>query len=140
VHAGDRVITEGVTPEHLFVVLEGEFRISSAELRDPDMTRVRPGELLGEISYIHRTPPGASVIAVTEGVLLAVCRTELDAKIAADPGFASRIRKILMDFAVNRMWRYNRRDWDPPPPHPEPDPYADLRVHELIEKLLRGEF
>jgi hypothetical protein len=38
------------------------------------------------------------------------------------------------------MWRYNRRDHDPPPRPPEPDPYADLRVHELIEKLLRGEF
>jgi hypothetical protein len=45
-----------------------------------------------------------------------------------------------MDFAVNRMWQYNRRGWNPPPPEPEPDPYADLRVHELIEKLLRGEF
>jgi hypothetical protein len=137
---GDVVITEGVAPQHIYVVLEGEFRVSSQSMNDPDVMRVRSGELLGEMSYINRVPPGATVIAEAEGVLLAVRRADVDAKIQEDPGFGSRFRKVLMDFAVNRMWLYNRRDLDPPPPQPEPDPYADLRVHELIEKLLRGEF
>jgi CRP-like cAMP-binding protein len=140
VHPGDRVLVEGVHPEHLYLVLEGEFRVSSAQMRDPDMLRVNAGELLGEISYIQHTPPGATVYAVTDGVLLAIPRTELDAKIADDPAFGSRFRKVLMDFAVSRMWNYSRRDWNPPPPQPERDPYAELKVHELIEKLLRGEF
>lgn len=140
VRAGDRVITEGVVPEHIWVVLDGEFRVSSEGMHDPDMLRVKAGELLGEMSYINQTPPGASVFAVTDGVLLAVRRADLNAKIAQDPAFGSRFRKVLMDFAVNRMWLYNRRDWNPPPPAPDPDPYAELKVHELIEKLLRGEF
>lgn len=140
VRAGEPVIVEGVPPEHIFVVLEGEFRVSSESLADADMLRVGAGELLGEVSYINRTPPGATVLAVAEGVLLAIRRADLDAKIADDPRFGSRFRKVLMEFAVSRMWVYNRRDQNPPPPPPEPDPYADLRVHELIEKLLRGEF
>lgn len=140
VRTGDKVITEGVDPGEIWVVLDGEFRVSSEGMNDPDMLRVKAGELLGEISYIKRSPPGASVFAVTDGVLLAVRRADLDAKIAQDPGFGSRFRKVLMDFAVNRMWLYNRRDWSPPPPQPDPDPYAELKVHELIEKLLRGEF
>ncbi|HET7230610.1 MAG TPA: cyclic nucleotide-binding domain-containing protein [Longimicrobium sp.] len=140
VRAGDRVITEGVTPEHLYVVLDGEFRVSSQAMNDPDMLRAGAGELLGEMSYINGSPPGASVLAVVDSVLLAVPRADIDAKIDRDPAFGSRFRKMLMDFAVNRMWLYNRRDWNPPPPQPDPDPYADLRVHELIEKLLRGEF
>jgi CRP-like cAMP-binding protein len=140
VRAGERVIAEGITPEHIFVVLEGEFRVTSESLNDPDMMRVKAGELLGEVSYINRAPPGASVLAVTGGVLLGIRRGDVDAKIADDPAFGSRFRKVLMEFAVNRMWLYNRRDWNPPPPPPEADPYEDLRVHELIEKLLRGEF
>ena len=140
VRAGEVVITEGETPEFIWVVLDGEFRVSSCSMNDPDMLRVKPGELLGEMSYIQGTAPGASVFAVTDGVLLAVRRGDLNAKIARDPGFGSRFRKVLMDFAVNRMWQYNRRDWNPPAPQPEPDPYAELKVHELIEKLLRGEF
>jgi CRP-like cAMP-binding protein len=140
VRAGDRVITEGVTPEHIYVVLEGEFQISSQSINDPDIGRVKAGELLGEMSYINRRPPGGSVDAVVDGVLLAVRRNDVDAKIKEDPEFGSRFRKVLMDFAVDRIWTYNRRDNNPPPPPPEPDPYADLRVHELIEKLLRGEF
>ncbi|HET7462531.1 MAG TPA: cyclic nucleotide-binding domain-containing protein [Longimicrobium sp.] len=140
VRAGGRVITEGVTPRHLYVVLDGELRVSSASMGDPDMLRARAGELLGEISYIQGTDPGASVIAVVDSVVLAIPRADLDAKTAGDPAFASRLRKVLMEFAVNRMWQYNRRDWDPPPPQPEADPYAELKVHELIEKLLRGEF
>lgn len=140
VRAGERVITEGVTPEHIWVVLDGEFRVSSRSLHDDDMLRVKPGELLGEISYIQGTPPGATVFAVTDGVVLAVRRADVDAQIARDPAFGSRFRKVLMDFAVNRMWHYNRRDWDPPAPQPDPDPYAELKVHELIERLLRGEF
>lgn len=138
--ARERVIAEGVTPEHLYVVLEGEFRVSSESMGDPDMLRARPGELLGEMSYIHGTAPGASVIAVTNSVVLALRRADVDAQIARDPAFGSRFRKVLMDFAVNRMWQYNRRDWNPPPAEPEADPYAELKVHELIEKLLRGEF
>lgn len=140
VRAGERVITEGVMPEHIFVVLEGEFQVSSVGMNDPDMMRAREGELLGEMSYINRVPPGASVDAVVDGQLLAVLRTNVDAKIKRDPEFGSRFRKAVMDCAFDRVWLYNRRNWDPPPPQPPPDPYAGLRVHELIEKLLRGEF
>lgn len=140
VRAGERVIVEGVSPEHIFVVLEGEFQVSSESLNDPDMLRVKAGELLGEVSYINHTSAGASVWAVTPAIVLAIRRADADAKIAEDPAFGSRFRKVLMEFAVSRMWQYKRRDLIPPPPPPQADPYEDLRVHELIEKLLRGEF
>jgi len=138
VRAGEQVITEGVTPEHIFVVLEGEFRVSSESMRDPDVMRVGEGQLLGEMSYINRKPPGASVFAVTDGVLLGIPRARVRAKIVDDPAFGSRFLKVLGEFAVDRMWLYNRRDADPPPPQPEPDLDADLRVADLIRSLLEG--
>jgi CRP/FNR family cyclic AMP-dependent transcriptional regulator len=109
VHAGEVVITEGVTPEHIHVVLKGEFVVSSAALRDPEMQRVGPGELLGEMSYINGVPPGSSVGAATDGVLLSVRRKDIDAKIDSDPAFGSRFRKVISEFAVTRIFRYGRR-------------------------------
>jgi CRP-like cAMP-binding protein len=140
VRAGEVVITEGVTPEHIHVVLEGSFIVSSERLGDPEIQRIGPGELLGEMSYINRSPPGGSVRAATDGVLLSVRRADIDAKITTDPAFGSRFRKVISEFAVSRMYDYGRRrvGEDPPPPPSAPD--DDLRVHELIEKLLRGEF
>ena len=138
VRAGDLVITEGVIPEYLYVVLEGEFVVSSKSLRDPLMERIGPGELLGEMSYLHRVPPGAWVHAATDGLLLAVSRADVEAKEHADPEFGSRFRKVIADFAFTRLWNYHRRRVAGEEPGKPPP--GDLRVHELIEKLLRGEF
>ncbi len=139
VRTGEVVITEGETPEHIHFVLEGGFVVSSETLGDPEVARVSPGELLGEMSYITREPAGGSVIATMDGVLLSVRRVDIDAKIEADPAFGSRFRKVLSEFAVTRMYRYPRRNLEDAPDPPR-DEDADLRVHELIEKLLRGEF
>jgi CRP-like cAMP-binding protein len=139
VRTGEVVITEGVNPAHIHFVLEGEFVVSSESLGDPEIQRIGPGELLGEMSYINRVPPGGSVTATKDGVLLSVRRSDIDEKIAADPAFGSRFHKVISEFAVTRMFRYPRRNLDDPPDPPR-DEDADLRVTELIEKLLRGEF
>ena len=39
VAAGERIITEGKTPDHVFVVLEGEFLVSSVSLNEPGSPR-----------------------------------------------------------------------------------------------------
>lgn len=136
--AGDVIISEGRTPAHIFVVLDGEFVVSSRSLGDADMQRIRAGELLGEISYIQKTPPGASVIAAKDGVVLAIPRSEVDQRLAEDPHFAARFQRVISELAVDRLWQYGRRALQPRPQRSVPD--DDLRVHELIEKLLRGEF
>jgi len=140
VHAGEVIITEGVTPEHIHLVLEGSFVVSSEALGDPEIQRIGPGELMGEMSYIQGIPPGGSVRAVSDGVLLSVRRADIDAKIQADPAFGSRFRKVISEFAFTRVYQYGRRRVGDDPPAPPSQPDDDLRVHELIEKLLRGEF
>ncbi|HEX6746073.1 MAG TPA: cyclic nucleotide-binding domain-containing protein [Longimicrobium sp.] len=139
VRTGEVVIAEGETPEHIHFVLEGEFVVSSETLGDPEVARVGPGELLGEMSYINREPAGGSVIATKDGVLLSVRRADIDAKIEADPAFGSRFRKVISEFAVTRMYRYPRRNREDAADPPR-DEESYLRVTELIEKLLRGEF
>lgn len=138
VRAGEEIIAEGVLPEYVWVVLEGEFRVTSAQMRDMELARARPGDVLGEMPDADRRLPTMSVIAATEGTLLAVRRADLDARTAEEPGFATRVRKVLRAYAVNRLWECGHPEWNAlAGGH---DPYAGLRPHELIEKLLRGEF
>jgi CRP-like cAMP-binding protein len=137
VRAGDVVISEDVVPDHVFVVLEGSFMVSSAQLRQPELQRVGVGELLGEVSYVSGRAPAASVYALTDGVLLGVHRWKLDEKIAADAEFSSRFHQVISAFAVERLYQFGHRGIPDPGP---PGEGADLRVHELIEKMLRGEF
>ena len=65
VRAGEEIVTEGVPPGHLFVVIEGEFEESPAA--------------------------GGAVRAATDGVLLCIPREELEAKAADDPAFEHRL-------------------------------------------------
>ena len=69
VRAGEEIVSEGVPPRHLFVVIEGEFEASPAA--------------------------GGSVRAATDGVLLCVPREELEAKAAGDPGFELRLDRVI---------------------------------------------
>ena len=136
VAAGERIITEGKTPDHVFVVLEGEFLVSSVSLNEPELQRIRSGEVLGEMSYINRLPPGASVDAVTDGLLLSISRAALDAQVKSDAAFGARFLKVLSEFALSRFWRFGRRALpDANPPLPE-----NVRVDEMIRRLLDGDF
>ena len=80
--------------------------------------------------------PRDTVSAATDGILLAVRRADLDARIAEDPGFAGRMRGALTEFAANRGWEQENA---PRPTQVAGGAPDDLHVHELIEKLLRGD-
>lgn len=137
VPTGETIIEEGKHPDHVFVVLEGAFVVSSVKMSDPAVQHLGPGELAGEMSFINRTPPAASVIAECDSVVLCIPRDRLREKLESDTGFASRFMRVVSEFTIDRLYNYGHRRIDPPPPR---DALADLRVYELIEKMLRGDF
>jgi hypothetical protein len=115
VSAGDAIIVEGEHPRELFFILEGTFVVSSRQIGSPEMKRLGPGELVGEMSYINRRLPVSSVHALEDSVLLCIPRTALDEKIAEDAAFAARFHKVVLEFAVSRLYA-----WSPPPRAPGP--------------------
>lgn len=137
VSRGEAIIEEGKHPDHVFVVLDGAFVVSSVKMSEPTLQHLGPGELAGEMSFINQTPPAASVLAETDSVVLCVPRDRLREKLESDTGFASRFMRVVSEFTIDRLFTYGHRRADPPPPR---DPLADLRVYELIEKMLRGDF
>lgn len=65
--AGEELITEGDEPAHLIIPRSGTGRVVKNRLggRVP-VGRLGPGDVLGELSFVDRSPASASVVADTE--------------------------------------------------------------------------
>jgi CRP-like cAMP-binding protein len=138
VRPGEAIIHEGQPVRDLYIVLKGAFVVTSRKRDMSEVHQLGPGEIVGEMSYVSKQLPYSSVRAATESVVFRIPLTALDQKIAADPGFAARFHKVVSQFTVARLL-----EWGPPRPEPQPSEAsgdASLRVHELIERMLRGEF
>lgn len=136
--AGEAIIREGEPLEHVFVILEGSFLVSTDQFPFPVRETLGRGEIAGELSWINKGLPGATVRAEVDSMVLAIARAKLDEKVAADEGFALRALKVVSEFTAERLYNWGKLRSAPPPP--PPDAVANLRVYELIEKMLRGEF
>lgn len=99
---GQPIIREGEPIESLFFVTGGTFRVSTGA-DDTEIARLQTGEVVGEISYVDRRPPTATVTAVEDGRVLAIPRDILTEKLESDPRFSSRFYKALATFLADRL-------------------------------------
>jgi CRP-like cAMP-binding protein len=99
---GDVLIREGHDIDSVFFVTQGTFAVTTGG-RGQEVARVGTGEVLGEVSFIDRHPPTATVTAVEDSTVLAVSRRALHTKIQADPGFAGRFYKAVSVFLADRL-------------------------------------
>jgi CRP/FNR family cyclic AMP-dependent transcriptional regulator len=138
VAAGEAIIEEGQPVHDVFVILDGSFVVSSNALSVKLERRLERGEIAGEMSFINNQLPAATVRAETDSVVFCIPRSRLGRKIAEDAGFAGRFHTVVSEFTVDRL--YGWRGMHGGARDGEDDSAASLRVHELIEKMLRGEF
>jgi CRP-like cAMP-binding protein len=103
--AGEVLIREGVPIGSVLVVLQGTASVTLGGGRE--VARIGAGEVLGEMSMIDNRPPSATVSAVEPTVLLELGRVALDAKLAADTGFAARFYRALAVFLADRVRNTN---------------------------------
>lgn len=139
VSAGEAIIKEGEDPSEVFFILAGEFVVSTTSYTLPLERSMGPGEITGEMSYVNKQPAGATVRARVDSVVLCVSRAKLDRKMATDEKFASRFRKMLLEFAMDRIYGWREPHGDAHLPNTQ-GPNASLRVWILIKKMLEGEF
>lgn len=99
---GAVLIHEGQDIDAVFFVTEGTFSVTTAGA-EQQVAEVGAGEVLGEISYVDRHPPTATVTAVEDSAVLAVARSDLTEKIELDPGFAGRFYKAVAVFLAERL-------------------------------------
>jgi len=105
---GEVLIHEGQDIDSVFFVTQGTFSVTTRGAGQ-EVARVGAGEVLGEVSYIDRHPPTATVTATEDSAVLAVSRQALTAKIHADPGFAGRFYKAVAVFLAERLRSTLRR-------------------------------
>jgi CRP-like cAMP-binding protein len=98
---GQTIVQEGRSIDALFITLSGQFRVS---LRDgQEVARLAAGEVVGEISFVDASPPGATVTAVGEASVLALPKPLLQQRLSADPPFAARFYRALAIFLADRL-------------------------------------
>jgi CRP-like cAMP-binding protein len=87
----------------VYLLLEGLLSVRTAKTGEADIARLRPGEIVGEMSFIDSRPPSASVAAIEPSRVLAIPRQAFEARLRADAPFAARFYRALAVFLSNRL-------------------------------------
>lgn len=99
--SGESLIQAGVPVTHLYFVVEGGLEVTSragARLADLGL-----GEVVGEMSFVEKRLPSASVTALDPVQVLAVPREALLTAFETDAGFAARFYRALAIFLSDRL-------------------------------------
>jgi len=92
VEAGDVIFSEGEPGDSLFVVTEGLIQIQIKTASGPlVLSKLGPGEFLGEMALINGAPRSATAVAVEPSTLLMYPAKEIEELIAEHPSVGARI-------------------------------------------------
>ena len=97
---GDVLIHEGREIPDLFFVTDGKFEVRAGGV---SVAELGVGEVLGEMSFVEKRPPNATVTAVDDARVLAVPREALKAEFRRNDGFAARFHRALAVFLSDRL-------------------------------------
>ncbi|MEM7482094.1 MAG: cyclic nucleotide-binding domain-containing protein [Acidobacteriota bacterium] len=92
----EAIIIQDEPVDALFILLRGGLSVYlGSGGGEREIARLGVGEIVGEMSFVDARPPSATVRAQDEGIVFAISRAALNAKLAADMGFAARFYKAL---------------------------------------------
>ena len=98
---GDLLIEEGKPAEWLYFVLDGTLVVFTRGVAR--LAVLKPGDVVGEVSFVDSRPPSASVRAEVASQVGAVPRAALSEKLREDIGFAARFYRSVAVFLADRL-------------------------------------
>lgn len=98
---GAVLIAAGRAPADLFFVTDGSFAVTGPH--GESLAELGLGDVVGEMSFVEKRLPSASVAALDHARVLAVPRAALLAAFADDPAFAARFYRALAVFLSDRL-------------------------------------
>jgi CRP/FNR family transcriptional regulator, cyclic AMP receptor protein len=101
VPGGEVIIREGLPIEALYIVIDGKLEVTVAQ--GTCIAELAAGDIIGEMSFIEKRPPSASVRALTAAKLLAVPQSSVHARLNADAQFAARFYRAIAVFLSDRL-------------------------------------
>lgn len=99
--AGERLITAGQEVRELYFVTDGRLEVATPS--GVRLSTLAIGDVVGEMSFVEKRRPDASVVALGAAQILAVPREALLAAFEQDTGFAARFYRALAIFLSDRL-------------------------------------
>lgn len=101
--AGEVLIHERHPIEAIYLVLEGALEVSIAALGHQPLASLSSGEVVGEMSFVDKQLPSATVTATETSLLLKIPTELLTDKLENDVWFASRFYRALAILLSSRL-------------------------------------
>lgn len=98
--AGEMLIEAGREVTELYFVTDGTLEVTTGAGR---IAILALGDVIGEMSFVEKRLPGASVAALDDARVLAVPRDAILAEFERDSGFAARFYRALAVFLSDRL-------------------------------------
>jgi len=99
--AGEQLIAVGREVRELFFVTDGELAVATAS--GSRLSTLTVGDVVGEMSFVEKRLPSASVTAMGRVEILGVPREALLAAFERDTGFAARFYHAMAIFLSDRL-------------------------------------
>lgn len=97
---GDVLIREGRGIEELYFITDGWFDVTT---NGQTVAKLGVGDVMGEMSFVEKRPPSATVAASGPARVLSVPREALFQRFKSDQGFAARFYRALAVFLSDRL-------------------------------------
>lgn len=109
--AGSVIIAEGSVGGRLYIIHEGQVRISKfvPNVGEEALTILSPGQFFGEVEFFDHTPASAHVIAHTDCETLAIPHSEIAALMQNRPGLAAKFLWAFGRTLAMRLRETNQR-------------------------------
>ena len=88
---GEKIIAEGKSSDGLYVVLHGVVEVS---VQQREVTRLKEGEIFGEMSLLTREPANATVSAQTNAILLRLPRESFQELVVTHPQILELVSEL----------------------------------------------
>jgi CRP-like cAMP-binding protein len=98
---GERLIEAGHELRELFFLLDGSLAVLLPDGRQ--VAVLQTGDVVGEMSFVEKRPPSATVRAIDAARVLAIPRTAILERLAQDVAFAARFYRALAVFLSDRL-------------------------------------
>jgi CRP/FNR family transcriptional regulator, cyclic AMP receptor protein len=95
---GEVLVREGDSDDHLYVVVSGGLGVVKAAATPNEVTLnvMRPGDVVGELSFLDGATRFASLVAMSETRVLGLSRGDLEALLDRDPQLVYRVMRAIV--------------------------------------------
>ena len=91
---GQVIFSEGEAGDSMFVVLEGDIEI---RVHDKVIDTAHPGELIGEMALVDKSPRSATAVAQTACKVVPVNEKQFNFMVQETPNFAITVMRMMCD-------------------------------------------